>query len=93
MKGLLGRLTRGLLIRGGDVLEAASKVDSVIFDKTGTLTRGHAVVTDVHMAPNCVLDPAHMLSLAAALERESSHPIAKAITDAASKSGAPLCLL
>ncbi|BDA42504.1 probable copper-transporting ATPase SynA [Coccomyxa sp. Obi] len=78
---------RGLLIRGGDVLEAASKVDSVIFDKTGTLTRGHPVVTDVHMAPNCVLDSAHVLSLAAALERESSHPIAKAITDAASKTG------
>lgn len=75
------------------MLEAASKVDSVIFDKTGTLTRGHPVVTDVHLAPNCALDSAHVLSLAAALERESSHPIAKAITEAASKTGAPRCLL
>ncbi|EIE20946.1 heavy metal translocatin [Coccomyxa subellipsoidea C-169] len=78
---------RGLLIRGGDVLEAASRIDSVIFDKTGTLTRGQPVVTEVQLAPGCALEPAHVLSLAAALERESSHPIARAITEAASTSG------
>ena len=78
---------RGLLIRGGDILEAASKVDSVVFDKTGTLTAGRPAVTLIHAAPASGMDSRQLLSLAAALERESTHPIAAAINEAASSQG------
>lgn len=81
---------RGLLIRGGDVLEAASKVDAVVFDKTGTLTRGRPVVTDVHALPGAGQEPGQLLSLAAALERESTHPIARSICRADREAGALL---
>jgi cation transport ATPase len=64
-------------------------VDSVVFDKTGTLTRGRPVVTDVRPLPGCSLQPAHLLGLAAALERESTHPIAQAITGADKALGEP----
>ncbi|CAL5219715.1 g1607 [Coccomyxa viridis] len=78
---------RGLLIRGGDILEAASKVDSVVFDKTGTLTVGRPAVTDICPLPSLGTNSAELLSLAAALERESTHPIARAINEAASSQG------
>ena len=80
---------RGLLIRGGDILEAASKVDSVVFDKTGTLTVGRPAVTDIRLLPSSGIDSAELLSIAAALERESTHPIASAVNEAASSQGAP----
>ena len=78
---------RGLLIRGGDILEAASKVDSIVFDKTGTLTVGRPEVTDIRPAPLLGVSQSDLLSLAAALERESTHPIASAINAAASSKG------
>ena len=78
---------RGLLIRGGDILEAASKVDSVVFDKTGTLTAGRPAVTLIHAAPASGMNSGQLLALAAALERESTHPIAAAINEAASSQG------
>ncbi|KAL4434160.1 hypothetical protein ABPG75_000601 [Micractinium tetrahymenae] len=81
---------RGLLIRGGDILEAASRVDTVVFDKTGTLTAGKPAVVEVRPLPAAAAaagqapgDPAELLLLAAAVERGSTHPLAKAITAAA----------
>ncbi|EFN57825.1 hypothetical protein CHLNCDRAFT_21268 [Chlorella variabilis] len=91
---------RGLLIRGGDILEAASHVDTVVFDKTGTLTVGKPTVVEVrplHVAAGSkpqakgrhgsppADDPALLLALAAAVERGSTHPIAKAIAKAAAQ--------
>ncbi|MDZ8188135.1 MAG: heavy metal translocating P-type ATPase [Nostoc sp. ChiSLP02] len=78
---------RGLLIKGGDVLEKVHKLNTVVFDKTGTLTTGNPVVTD------CLLisqmgsgeegvgseNPYSLLQLAAAVEGGTYHPLAKAI--------------
>ncbi len=68
---------RGLLIRNADGLEAAKDLDTVLFDKTGTLTTGRFGVTDV--IPFGSWSEADMLRLAAGVERNSEHVIAKAI--------------
>ena len=68
---------RGLLMKGGAVIEAAAKVRSVAFDKTGTLTHGRPQVTDV--MPTGTLTEAAVIRLAAAVEAGSSHPLALAI--------------
>ncbi|MBZ2169413.1 heavy metal translocating P-type ATPase [Marinobacter sp. F4216] len=66
----------GALIRQGDALQTASKLDLVILDKTGTITEGHPSVTKVHAVDG---DEDTLLSLAAGLERHSEHPLADAI--------------
>ncbi len=71
----------GIFVRNGDVLERLAKVDRVVFDKTGTLTERHAVVTSVRAVPD--VRAGAVLALAAAVEAESDHPIAAAITTAA----------
>jgi heavy metal translocating P-type ATPase len=71
----------GIFIRNGDVLERLAKVDGVVFDKTGTLTERHAEVTLVAAVPEYSHED--VLSLAAAVEAESQHPIALAIMTAA----------
>ena len=74
---------RGLLIRGGDVLERASRIDTVVFDKTGTLTTGAPVVTRVLLAsdaPSSADAEGRLLALAAAVERCARHPLARAVT-------------
>ncbi len=74
--GLSAGARRGLLLKGGAVLESAGKLQVVAFDKTGTLTEGKPKVTDiVGVAGN----ETEVLALAAALEAGSSHPIAHAI--------------
>jgi Cd2+/Zn2+-exporting ATPase len=76
----------GVLITGGDRLEAMGGVDAVAVDKTGTLTRGELRVTDV--VPLAADGEADLLGRAAALERRSEHPIADAILAAADEAGA-----
>jgi Cd2+/Zn2+-exporting ATPase len=72
---------RGLLVKGGGVLEAIGKVKHIAFDKTGTLTNGKPVVTDiVAIGGNQDVD---VLRIAAAVESHSSHPLAMAIVGAA----------
>jgi len=68
---------RGLLMKGGAVIEAASKVRAVAFDKTGTLTHGKPQVTDI--VPIGGASVAEVIRLAAAVEAGSSHPLAQAI--------------
>jgi len=71
----------GILIKGGAVLEAASRIDTVLLDKTGTLTAGRPELTDFVAARGA--DEGRVLGLAAAAERFSEHPIALAIVQGA----------
>ncbi len=67
----------GILIKGGEPLEAACKVRAIIFDKTGTLTKGKPEVTDV--LPIGSHDEDEVMEIAAGLEAKSEHPLADAI--------------
>lgn len=78
----IGASTRtGVLIKGGAALEALSRVRTVALDKTGTITRNAPEVVDTLATPG--FSEAHVLELAAALERRSEHPLAPAILAAA----------
>lgn len=70
----------GILIKNGEVLEAVNDVQTVVFDKTGTITNGQPVVTDV-------VGSDQALTIAASLEAASEHPLAQAITQAATAAG------
>jgi Cu+-exporting ATPase len=75
----------GILIKGGEALEAADKIQVVVFDKTGTLTKGKPEVTDVIEYENIDLQSGHhhLLQLAASLEKNSEHPLAEALVNKA----------
>jgi P-type Cu+ transporter len=75
----------GLLIKGGEVLERAGRVDTVVLDKTGTVTTGRPVVTDI--VPLGGVDHGTLIAVAAAAERSSEHPIAQAIVNEGVESG------
>ncbi|MGB3507676.1 MAG: heavy metal translocating P-type ATPase [Microcoleaceae cyanobacterium] len=76
---------RGLLIKGGDVLEKVHELDTIVFDKTGTLTTGHPTVTDIFGD-----NPQWLLQVAATVESGASHPLAEAILQKAEQEGLSL---
>lgn len=68
---------QGILIKGGEPLESACKVNAVVFDKTGTLTNGKPIVTDVISLSE--IDEDELVEISASLEKFSEHPLAEAI--------------
>ena len=79
---------RGLLVRGGDVIERMSHINTVVFDKTGTLTEGKPSVVEIKGVSGG--DPEQerqMLAWAAAVEKGSMHPLARAVVAEASQRG------
>ena len=76
---------RGILIKGGEALEMAHRIDTILLDKTGTITRGKPEVLRVEPAGSWT--EAEVLSLAASAERHSEHPLGKAIVIAAQEKG------
>jgi Cd2+/Zn2+-exporting ATPase len=77
--GIGGASKRGVLVKGGNYLEALNKVKTVVFDKTGTLTKGNFVVDKVVPAEGS--SQKEVLELAAKAETHSNHPIAQSILD------------
>ena len=77
--GLGGASKKGILIKGSNLMDTLSKLQTVVFDKTGTLTEGVFEVTAVHPE---VIDQKELLHLAAHVERHSTHPIAMALRNA-----------
>lgn len=84
MVGTGAAAEKGILIKGGEVLENVCKVNTVVFDKTGTLTEGKPQVVDVIPLQEAPRD--ELLRTAASLESLSEHPLAKSICDKASQS-------
>lgn len=78
----------GVLIRSGDALQAAEKLDTIILDKTGTITKGEPALTDVVVTPSH--EETEVLRLTASLERGSEHPLASAIVKGAEARNIPL---
>ncbi len=86
----IGRAAKfGIILKGGEALEMAYRINSIVFDKTGTLTIGKPVVTDFE-----VMDPAFskedLIYMAASLETGSEHPLARAVVEKGKESGKKL---
>ncbi|MEJ2257161.1 MAG: copper-translocating P-type ATPase, partial [Woeseiaceae bacterium] len=78
----------GILIRNGDALQQAGKLDTIVLDKTGTVTEGHPSVTDTETADGWSQEA--LLGWAASLEQASEHPLAGAVVAAARERGVEL---
>ena len=86
--GIGGASRLGILVKGGNYLEALARTETVVFDKTGTLTRGVFTVTDVRPAPGFTKET--LLEMAALAEQDSSHPIAASLRRAWGKPADPV---
>jgi len=78
----------GILIRGGEALETAHRINAIVFDKTGTLTKGEPVVTDI--ITNERFKSEEILQFAASAEKGSEHPLGEAVTKKAKEMGVEL---
>lgn len=72
----------GVLVKGGEPLEATCRINTIVFDKTGTLTYGKPIVTDIVVLDEKNIDD-DILRIVSSLERDSEHPLARAIVKAA----------
>ncbi|MEE1671691.1 heavy metal translocating P-type ATPase [Streptomyces sp. WAC07094] len=80
----------GVLVKSAVVMERLGQVDAVALDKTGTLTEGTPRVTDIRPLAGSGLNEGELLTLAAAAEHPSEHPLARAVVDAARERGLDL---
>src|ERR1051325_3775523 len=78
----------GILIKGGEALEMAHKIDTIVLDKTGTITLAKPEVVRLSPAPGSSED--ELLRIAASVERYSEHPWGKAVVEAAAARGLAL---
>ncbi|MFQ6085022.1 MAG: heavy metal translocating P-type ATPase [Candidatus Bathyarchaeia archaeon] len=78
----------GILIKGGEYLEKAHRLQTIVFDKTGTLTKGEPSVTDIIVTEG--IDESELLHLAASAEKHSEHPIGLALVEEAKERGIKL---
>ncbi|MBW7572042.1 heavy metal translocating P-type ATPase [Caproiciproducens faecalis] len=78
----------GILIKGGEALETAHKINTIIFDKTGTITEGKPAVTDVLPADG--IEKEYLLRITASAEKGSEHPLGQAIVHGAENAGLKL---
>ena len=76
---------RGILIRNGAVIQRLSTVSTILFDKTGTLTEGKPTVTKIHQTAD--VTEKDLITMAASLSKESTHPLSRAIVELAEKEG------
>ncbi|MEJ2520503.1 MAG: heavy metal translocating P-type ATPase, partial [Desulfuromonadales bacterium] len=76
---------RGILFRGGDILEATARIDLIAFDKTGTLTQGQPEIAAIVTAPQ--QSEKDLLTIAASVEQGSTHPLARAVLKEARRHG------
>jgi heavy metal translocating P-type ATPase len=87
----ISRVARmGVLLKGGDVLEALARTRTVVLDKTGTVTHGRAVISEIRTAKGIGED--EVLRLAASLDQASGHVVAAALIDEANRRGLPLSI-
>ncbi|MCR5575158.1 MAG: cadmium-translocating P-type ATPase [Bacteroidaceae bacterium] len=77
--GIGGASRKGILIKGANLMDMLSKIDTLVLDKTGTLTHGQFAVTAIHPEK---YDEHHLIHLAAHVEHFSTHPIGAALRDA-----------
>jgi Cd2+/Zn2+-exporting ATPase len=90
LAGIAQAARNGVLIKGGAHLENLGALNALAFDKTGTITRGRPEVTDVIVGDGQPNSTDHLLSLAAAVESRSGHPLAQAVVRAAEARGLAL---
>src|ERR671923_950754 len=77
----------GILFKGGEYLEIAKKVNTIVFDKTGTLTKGKPSVTDIIDLSDGIIGENELLRLAAIAESGSEHPLGQAVVSKAKEKG------
>ena len=80
----------GVLVKGGESLETAHKVQTIVLDKTGTITKGDPALTDLVVAPESSVSEGELLRLIASAERGSEHPLGAAIVRGAEQRGQSL---
>jgi len=84
---------KGILLRSGEALERAGKIDIVVLDKTGTITKGQPTVTDIvvlNTQDNNIEKESYLLQLAASVEKASEHPLGESIVAEAGQRGISL---
>ncbi|SFR09265.1 heavy metal translocating P-type ATPase [Desulfoscipio geothermicus] len=77
----------GILIKGGEYLERAQKINAIVLDKTGTITRGEPTLTDLVVLDSSAGSERDLLVLAAGAEKGSEHPLARAVVQKAEEEG------